>query len=176
MNASTENSTEKSLQKVSAEKPTSVYSVKFTKVINNFAEESVITKQKSSKIAAQNSFSKKVFRWRNAAAMAAILAIGVFHFAFQMSFIRSEVSENRPVIEVPPVNLEPVRTAPVETESADVEIRKINAELPPKRTRAVRQKQSAAFAAPSKPQLKKREAVETRAVRLRRAERILTGV
>jgi hypothetical protein len=177
MDTSTENSTEKSLQKASEKKPVSVYSVKFTKVINNFAEAGFVSKQKngSDKVSAHTSFSKRLFRWRNAAAVTAILAIGVLHFVFQISFIRSEIGESWPLAEVPPVNLETGRAAPVE--ASESEVKKIDAALPPKTVRVVRQRPlEPSLTAPSKPQLKKREAVENRAARLRRAERILTGV
>jgi hypothetical protein len=175
MAVSTENSTEKSLQQVSENKPISVYSANFTKVINNFAGKRFVPKRRTGAdgVVEPRSFSKKVFSWRNAAAMAAILAIGVFHFVFQMSFIRSEVSENYPLIQVPPVKVEPLRTAPVEAEPSDFKIKKTAAELPPKPARTVRQQQQPE-PAPLKAQPKK--AVESRAERLRRAERILTGI
>lgn len=176
MNATTENSTEKKLEKVSAEKPLSVYSVNFARVINNFAEKKSIARRKNEAgaMTAQRSFSKKIFKWRNAVAVAAILAIGVLHFAFQMSVIRTEVSKSGPAIEVPPVRSEPVAAAPVEAAPAEFEVKKINAALAPKNVPAVKKRQ--AEIAPVKPQPKKKEAVETRGERLRRAERILTGV
>ena len=122
MEVTTKNSTEKSLEKVSAGKPISVYSVNFAKVINRFPRKRFISRRKNfaGEINPQNSFSRKVFRWRNAAAVAAILAIGVLHFAFQMTVIRTEVSKNRSILEVPPVKVEPLRAAPVETESTKV--------------------------------------------------------
>jgi hypothetical protein len=178
MNVSTENSTEKSLEQVSGNKPVSVYSVKFTKVINNFAGKSIIQKKPSNQSVAQKSFTQKVFRWRNAAAIAAILTIGVLHFVLQVSFIRSEVSENLPVMEVPPVKTESLRAAPVETGATNIELKKIDAAVPSNSMRVARQRQSepAAVTPSSKPQPKKREATDSRAARLRRAEKILTGV
>lgn len=176
MNATEENLTEKALEKVSAEKPVSVYSVNFARVINNFAEKKNIDRRKDESVenVAQNSLSQKVFKWRNAIAVAAILAIGVFHFAFQMSFIRTEISEYRPVVNVPPVKIEPPRAAPIESKPAEFKAEKIDSVMPEKNLPAVKRRQSEI--APVKPQPKKKEAVETRAERLRRAERILTGV
>jgi hypothetical protein len=173
MNVSTKDSREKSLEKISTGKPISVYSINFAKVINKFPGKRFIPGQKNGKLAAQRSFSRKVFSWRNAAAVTAILAIGVLHFAFQMSIVRNELSENRPVVEVPPVKIEPLGAAPIEAESTEIETGKTDA-APSKLARAIKQRQPEP--APFKPQLKKKEAVETRAARLRRAERLLTGV
>jgi hypothetical protein len=186
MNASTENSTEKALEKVSAEKPVSVYSVNFNRVINNFTEKKkkpgflAKRKENAGAVEVQRPFSGKVFKWRNAVAVAAILAIGVFHFVFQMSFIRREVSENRPAVEAPPVKSEtlksePVSVAPVETNLKEFDVKKIDAALPPRRS-VPEIRQRPADIAPVKPPSKKKEGVETRAERLRRAERILTGI
>lgn len=172
MNGQRENSSEKSLEKVAGNKPVSVYSVNFTEGFNNFAEKRIAPRKTAAgRMTAQNSFSRIVFKRRNAVAVAAILAIGVLHFVFQMSFIRTEVSKSSPAIEVPPVKVEPVRAAPA---AAPVEFKakKINAELPSKNLPATKQRQSEI--APARPQPKK--PVETRAERLRRAERILTGV
>ncbi len=177
MDVSTKNSSEKSLEKISAGKPISVYTVNFAEVINKFPGTRFLPQRKTDadEIAAQSSFSKKVFCWRNAAAVVSILAIGVLHFVFQISFIRSEVSENRPILEVPPIKIESVSAAPVETGSIKNKAKKSETLASPKNVRAaVRQRQMEP--APLKPQLKKREAVESRAARLRRAERILTGV
>lgn len=174
MDVSTENSTEKSLEKVSAGKPISVYTVNFAKVIKKFPRKRFALRRKAeaSAAGAQNSFSKKVFNLRNAMIVAALLAIGVLHFAFQISFIRHEVSENRPAIEVPPVRIEPVSAAPIVNES--IESREKDVVAPSKTARAIRAPRQAEASTFGKPQPKK--AVESRAARLRRAEKILTGV
>ena len=176
MNATTESSTEKSLLKVSAEKPVSVYSANFERVINNFAEKRFIRKRKakSGKIAVQKTLSKKIFKWQNVVAVAAILAIGVLHFTFQMAFISREVSKNRLAVEVPAVNIETDRVAPVAAPPTEFEMKKINSPQPQKSVPAVKPRQGEIV--PVKPQSKKKEAVESRAERLRRAEKILTGV
>ena len=175
MSTSTENSTEKSLEKVSAGKPVSVYSVSFATVINKFPGKKFIARRSSKDPVARRSFSKKVFSWRNAAAIAAILAIGVLQFALQVSVIRQDVGETRPPFQVPPVKTEPLYTAPAVSEPARLATKKANAVLPPKvATRAARERQPEP--APLKPQSRKKESVETRAARLRRVERILTGV
>ncbi len=183
MEVSTQNSTDQSLEKVSVGKPISVYTANFSKVIAKFPRKKLALKRKTPAVkpAAQESFSSKVFSWRNASAAAAILAIGVLHFAFQVSFIRSEVTENRPPAEVPAVTVEqPVSAVPVEAEeTADAPTKnkiesKIDASAP-RTARLMRQRQ-AETPAPVKAQPRKREAVESRAARLRRVERILTGV
>lgn len=177
MSLKTENSSKKSLE-VAEKKPVSVYSVNFARVINNLTDKKTALKRKNASLkkADGNSFSKKVFQWRNAVAVAAILAIGVLHFAFQISFINREVGKNRPLIEVPPVKIEPapVELIKPESEDADFEAKKVNAPLAPKAAKTV--KQRAVEFAPVKPQPKKKDAVESRDERLRRAEKILTGV
>ena len=176
MDVSTKNSTEKSLEKVSADKPISVYTVNFAKVIGKFPRRKFALKRKAEASAgrAQNSFSKKVFNRRNAVITAALLAVGVLHFAFQISFIRNEVSENRPVTEVPPVKIEPVSAVPFVEKSAETENRKSDDVVPSKTVRALRTPRQAESSTFGKPPPKK--SVGSRAARLRRAEKILTGV
>ena len=183
MEVSTQNSTDKSLEKVSIGKPISVYTANFSKVIAKFPRTKSALKRKlpvAKPAAREDSFSKKVFSWRNVSAAAAILVIGVLHFALQVSFIRSEVTENRPPVEVPPVTVEqPAHAAVpvVETEEpAIVQPKRTIESSSPKQARVVRQRQTEFIAPPVKAQPRQREAVESRAVRLRRAERILTGV
>jgi len=175
MNATTENLTEKALEKSFAEKPISVYSANFERVINNFAEKRFIQKRqaKSDKIVLQKPRSKKIFKWQNAVAVAAIFAVGVLHFTFQMSFISREVGKSRPAVEVPPVTIEPVHVAPLQTTPGEFEVKKTDAPLK-KSVPAINPQQSEV--APVKPQPKKKEAVESRAARLRRAEKLLTGI
>lgn len=158
-------------------KPVSVYSVNFARVINNLTDKKMILKRKNGllKTATQNSLSKKVFQWRSAVAVAAILAIGVLHFAFQMTFINREVGKNRPVIEVPPVKIEPARVEPIIIAPTEFEAKKVKAPLAPKAGRTVIKQRAVEFA-PLKAQPKKKDAFESRAERLRRAEKILTGV
>lgn len=177
MSVSTENSSKKSPGKVAAEKPVSVYSVNFARVINNLTGEKMSLKppKNALEISRKSAFSKKVFQWRNAVAVAAILAIGVLHFAFQMSFINREVSKNRPVVEVPPVRIEPARVEPVRVEPSGFEAKKADVRLSTKEPRTII-RQRAVETAPLKAPPKKKETVETRADRLRRAEKILTGI
>jgi len=186
MNAETEISTEEKLETVSEhQKPVAVYTVNFANVVGNFTEKRLVRRRKSTMVeksaekSAGKSFSKKIFNWRNAVPVAAILAIGVLHFAFQISVIRPEVSENRPVVEVPPIKVEPARTLPVVTVPA-AETNKTAGVTAPQKTALrvkARQLQAAPSVAPSKqPVMKKKEAVESRAERLRRAERLLTGI
>jgi hypothetical protein len=176
MNAAMEKLSETSLEKAFREKPVSVYNVNFTPVINNFTEKRFLPKRKavSREIVVRKPFSKKIFKWQNAGAVAAILAIGVLHFTFQMSFIRREVSKNRSLVEVPAVKIEPARVAPLETVPDEFEVNKIDAPMPKKSVLTFKLRQSEI--APAKTQPKKKEVLESRAGRLRRAEKILTGV
>ena len=106
-------------------------------------------------------------------AIAAILAVGVLHFVYQLSFISTETSENRGMAEAP-AKIEQVRQPPVEAPPVELEAKKTNEVTAPKPAAPVQKLQPQA--APAKTQLKKKEPVETRAERLRRAEKILTGV
>lgn len=189
MNAETEISTQESLEKSPEQKPVAVYSVNFANAIGNFTEKRLVRRRRSavSKAApVKKSLSRKIFNWRNAVPVAAILAIGVLHFAFQMSVIRPEVSENRPVVEVPPVTMEAPRALTVEAVPAIADTKKVEASAAPQKT-ALRVKPRQAEIrqseirqseiAPSKqPVSRKKETVESRAERLRRAERLLTGI
>jgi len=174
----TENPAEKALEQVSDNKPVSVYSVNFARAVRNLGGKRFIVKRPLQPVdlARRNSLSGRIFNLRNAVLTAAILAVGVLHFAFQMSFIQTEVGKNLPPVkQVPPVKSEPARVAAVENLPAEVEVKKADAVLPAKNVRTNKSR-LAVETAPAKPQTKRREAGETRAERLRRAERILTGV
>jgi hypothetical protein len=127
----------------------------------------------------ENASFKELFKWRSELAFVAILAIAILHFAFQFSFIRSENSENSRAAEFP-VKIEQPLPQVVEIKPAEIEAKKqfetkkITSVKPPKSVVPIRQQRTEA--APSKPLLKKKVPVESRAARLRRAERILTGV
>lgn len=176
MNAETVISTEENLEKVSEQKPVAVYSVNFADVVGNFTEKRLVRRRKSAAFekSTEKSFSKKIFNWRNAVPVAAILAIGVLHLAFQISVIRPEVSENHAILEVPPVKVEPARALPVEAPSSVDEMKKTERVASQKTALHVKAQQSEIM--PSKPPVRKKEAGETRAERLRRAERLLTGI
>jgi len=179
MEVSTEKSGEKSLEIVAEKKPISVYSVNFTQIVDDAEREFLMERtrsQKPEKTDERSSLSKKIFHWRNAIGIVAILMVGILHFSFQMSFIELEKGEKRRVAEVAPVRIEPP-SAPVsapsdETKPVEFEATKTNAPLPPKP--AVKSRQAEIL--PVRPEPKKKEAVETRAERLRRAEKILTGI
>lgn len=174
MKTSTENSSENPLERVAEREQVSVYSVNFTQIINHNAEKEIIIKpikaESLEETNAQTRFSKIIFKRRNAIGIAAILTIGILHFAFQISFIQSEktqVAEN-------PVKIETVSEQPAETKPSEFEVKKADIILPPKPAPQIKQRQPEL--APAKPQLKKKDSVETRAERLRRAEKILTGI
>lgn len=117
-------------------------------------------------------------------AVAAIVAVAVLHFVIQTSFIQSETGKNRIVDEfpvkieqsrLPNVEVEQVSSQTVESKSEGFEAKKINTVIAPKPVPQVRQN-TREIVPSTKPQPKKKSAVETRAERLRRAELILTGI
>jgi hypothetical protein len=169
-----ESSTEKNLEKVSEKPPVSVYSVSFTEIITDAEREFLIERSKAKKNQNPDNkslFSKAVFKWRNAVAIAAILAVGVLHFAYQLSVIKTESTQ---VAEFP-VKTEQVSKQTAETKSIEFEAKKadvVNLEKPV--PTIIKQRQTEV--APSKPQYKKKVTVETKSARLRRAEKLLTGI
>ena len=179
MDAATENKAEKSLEKVTVKKPLSVYSLNFSRALNNFAEKRHIVMRRAGSGEVEwrrGSLSGKIFNRRNAVLLAAILTIGVLHFALQMSFIRKEVSKTRPAIEVPAIQMEPVAAPPVNVQpAADFDSKKMPARQPQKAVLPLKSRPQF-DTAPAKMTPKRKEAGESRAARLRRAERLLTGI
>lgn len=173
MERSRGNLTKKNLGKVSGKIPVSDYSLNFTQ-INNDTESNFSIKrsrpQKITKTGNKSSFSKAVFNWRNASVIAAILAIGVLQFLYQLTIIKNEKTQ----ITESPATIEKVSEQKSEIKPAEFEVKKVDAVMPEKTAAPVRQRQTEI--APSKPQQKKKEASEPRAERLRRAEKILTGI
>ena len=111
-----------------------------------------------------------------------ILTIAVVHFAMQLTFIQKE---NLRSVETAVETTQEVDTAPpvkqyIEIEPEQYEVKKIEIiTIPEKVKPAPRvQKESAAPAAPAPVRkiARKKDSGETRAERLRRAERLLTGV
>ncbi len=187
MAATRGNLSEKSLEKVSGEKPVSLYSLSFTQIVNDAEREFLIARSKvikPKKLKAikikradnRSSFSKRVFNWRNAAVIAAILAVGVLQFIYQLSVIKTENTQ----LPEPPAKSKQIREQPAVAVPAAFDAKKVEIALPEKPAPVIRQpkivRQSEVENAPSKLPLKKKEAVETRAERLRRAEKILTGI
>ena len=177
MSLQTKETTEKSLKKALEEKPVSVYSVNFARVINNLTENKGIQKRSGDALekASRSSLSRKVFKWRNAVAVAAILVVGVLHFVFQVSVVRPELSENLKSAEVPPVKIEQLSAPFADNKTSEFEAKKADVLLPEKQAPRLRQRPQLEIA-PVKAQPKRKETVETRQERLRRVERILTGV
>lgn len=128
----------------------------------------------------ENLSFKGLLKRRSELAFVAILVLAALHFAFQFSFIRSENIENSQVDEIPavvnetPDKIEQVQEQAIETEPAKLKTKKLDDAKPPKPVAVIKQRRIEI--APSKPLPKKKIAVESRAARLRRAERILTGV
>ena len=121
------------------------------------------------------SFLKKI-SWKHAAIFIGILAVAAIHSLVQLSFIQSEnfrsAELSAQIENLKPEELE-VETKPVESQIIDIEpqkydVRKVKVVTIPER-----------ISRPSEiapPQAKKKVVRETRAARLRRAEKILTGV
>ncbi len=166
-------STKKNLEKVSEERPLSAYSASFTPIINDAEREFLMERskpQKTTKTDKRSLFSKKIFKWRNAVAIGAILAVGVLHFVFQISFIETEKMH---VAELP-VKLEQIGEQTSATKPIEFEVKKVDVVNLEKTAPANSQRQSEV--APAKPQFKKKDSVEPRVTRLRRAEKLLTGI
>jgi hypothetical protein len=176
MKTSTENSSENPLERAAGqEEQVSVYSVNFTQIINNHnADREVVVKPLKAESPEEKNnqpwLSRTVFKRRNTIGIAAILVVGILHFAFQISFIQTE---KRQVAEAP-AKIEPARAQPAESKPVEFEATKADIVLPEKTAPQTRQRQPET--APAKMQLKKKEAIEPRAARLRRAEKILTGI
>jgi len=176
MKTSTENSSENPLERVAErEEQVSVYSVNFTQIINNHnAEKEIVLKPlQAGSLEEKNTqprLSRTIFKRRNTIGIAAILVVGILHFAFQLSIIQTEkkqVAEN-------PVSIEQVHEKTAEIKPVEFEATKVDVVLPEKNAPQIKQRQPEI--APAKMQLKKKEAVDARAERLRRAEKILTGI
>lgn len=174
MKKSSENTSEKLLERVSEENPASVYSVNFTQIIGNDVEKKVagenLKPEECEKSNNCPAFFGMIFKRRNEMSVAAIFAIGILHFVFQLSFIRSE----KPQLDEAPVKIEQVREQTVETKPIEFEAKKVNIVLPEKTVPTVRRRQPEIV--PSKTHFRKKDADETRTARLRRAEKILTGI
>lgn len=191
-----ENLTEKSLEAVTGKNPSAVYSVNFTKVADYNAEQKTVLqkptangalREKSGNVEksekGEKTFSGKVFRRRNAFVLVAIAAVCVFHFAFQFLF-QTQIAEDRSQIEIPavaeevrsqPVESEPAAIEPAAIETVELEAKKIDY-APPRVSAPVFKRREPEAAPVAKPPAKKKVSVETRAERLRRVERSLTGV
>lgn len=123
-----------------------------------------------------NLFLKKIAKKYYIILGAAILAITIIHFALQLSFIQTE---NLQVIETSVNNIKPGRqTVDNKEEGFDAEgykAEKINDITAPKTIQPVLRRQRET-APPTRILPKKKVNRESRAARLRRAEKILTGV
>ncbi len=173
MERSRGSATKKNLEKVSGKIPVSDYSLNFTQIIDDAERNFPVGRSRPQKITRtgnKSSFSKAVFNWRNAFAIAAILAIGVLQFLYQLTGIKTEKTQ----ITESPARIEKVSEHTTETNPAEFEVKKADAVMPEKSAQPIGQRQPEI--APSKPQQKKKEAIEPRATRLRRAEKILTGI
>ena len=112
---------------------------------------------------------------------AGILGIAFLHFGLQMTYIQKEnlrsyeaaVETNK--IEVPQTEENIPAEQTVEIKPEQVVIKEIEVVKAPEISKTVPRRQ-AEPAAPEKRVVKKKEATETRSERIRRAEKILTGI
>lgn len=166
---------EKSREKASGKDQVSVYSVDFTPLIKNTDESGrVVTLSETGDLKKTAKptlgFGTKL-KPRPVWVVAAILLISIFHFSFQMIFIVSEKFAGSEPVEAM-VKSELIDQSSNENKPPEFEIKTINSPLPPKP--AETEKKPAAEISP-KPSFKKKTPVETRAERLRRTEKFLTG-
>ena len=121
-----------------------------------------------------------LIKWRSEIAFVAILVVAALHFTFQFSFIRSEkiekssVNESQVIVNEISEETEQVQEQAVKDKPAEFRIKKTDDAKPLKPVVTVTQSQTKI--APSKSLPKKKIPVESRAARLRRAEKILTGI
>ena len=128
----------------------------------------------------KKSFLKKIYGKRYKIIIAGILAIAVVHFAVQLSFIRSENSRSDELTaqieglksEVPPVEVKQPDSRIIDIKPEEYEVRKVKVVTIPEYVQPAPRRQVEIV----QPQPKKKPARETKAERLRRAERILTGI
>lgn len=109
-----------------------------------------------------------------------IMTIAVTHFALQINFIQKEKLETIETAVEVERNIQPeIKTLAkpvIEIEPEQYEVKKVEVITIPEFVKPAPRRQKEAAPAPVKSVRKKKEIHETRAERLRRAERILTGV
>jgi hypothetical protein len=114
---------------------------------------------------------------------AIIMVIGISHFTLQIFFIQEEKLqsvetaleqkiENETVVEKPKEQI--IRVEPEVYEVKTIEVKKVKVITMPETVKVVPRRQKETV--PARKPVKTKEVQETRAARLRRAERILTGV
>jgi hypothetical protein len=130
--------------------------------------------------AANKSFLKKLSGKRNILIFAGILAVAVVHSVVQLSFIQSETLRSAELTaQIDGVKFEEsaVETKQPETQIVDIKpeeykVRKVKVATIPEYVQPIARRQAETIA----PQTKKKVVRETKTARLRRAEKILTGV
>ena len=179
MNKSAETLTKTSIEAVSEENPVSDYSISFVPPFMMDAGRD-FDKTAVSDAPAKPSFSRKISRWQKAFIIAAILTVAALHFVIQSSFVESETGKNLSVDEIPaqleqippPIAAGREDFQPGQNDTTVFKAKKIN-EATPKILPQIKPRQNETDV--SKP-VKKKDGGETRAERLRRAEKILTGI
>ncbi|MBS1797850.1 MAG: hypothetical protein JSS81_28780 [Acidobacteria bacterium] len=175
MSTSTENSAGLASETAASAKPLAVYTADFSQLLDEREKAFLLGRTKNVKAgttAVGRAFPRSVINRRSGLALAAILAVGVGHFFLQMSFINRQNREALRAAEVPPV-AEAVSAPDAVVEPAAYTPAK-EAPAPPERTTPAAKPRIEVL--PPKPALRKRAAPESRAARLRRAEKILTGI
>jgi anti-sigma-K factor RskA len=197
MENQTENSTEKALEVIAENNSLSVYTVNFTQHISGANESQLLPSAAEKQCAAEakkrGAVSRQLFRWRSAIAISAILAVAVLHFTYQLSFQTIAVENQTAATPVPvaekTLREETAQNKPVEIEAeiidekslrkrVSLDDKKVSLDEKPSRDKVLKVKSRPIenAAVRQAPQNRKRIIVETRAERLRRAEKILTGI
>jgi hypothetical protein len=189
MSSQMENSSKKSLETVAERSRVSVYTVNFTGIVDQPEMKKFVPQEErvedSDKMKKRGAVSRILLRWRSAIAASAILVVGVLNFAFQLSF-QQEVAEKNPAAEMPVVKEPSQTTVAAEQKTPPMDESKTQiapkileakkADRIPARKVEPQTKASRAENVQVKTHTRKKSPVETAAERLRRAERILTGV
>ena len=108
--------------------------------------------------------------WKHTVILAGILAVAVVHFVVQLSFIQSEKLRSAESSDELTVEIAPPETQIIDVKADEYEVRKVKVVTIPERVAP--QSRRRAEVVPVKGKIVR----ETRAERLRRAERILTGI
>lgn len=124
-----------------------------------------------------------ISKWQNVLVILGIIAVAILHAVIQTYFVQSETSKNLVIAEIPvkteqiilpKIEVEPISSKSDEIVPKEFESKKINKIIETKSAPQIKQRQSEIVQ--PKPQPKKKDAIDTRTERLRRAERILTGI
>lgn len=129
--------------------------------------------------------SKIISKWQNVLVIVAIIAVAILQAVIQTYFVQIETSKNLIVAEVsvkteqiilPKTEAEPISSQNVEIAPKEFEPKKINNVVETKPAPQIKQRQTEIVLPKPQTPVKKKDAIDTRTERLRRAEKILTGI